>query len=357
LDSIPHRSPADRDAWLALHVEDVIDPGRPIVDAHHYLWRRPSGAYQLPELMEDFRSGHDIRASVFVECDAGYRATGPAELRPVGETDYVAAMTSPGAAGDPADRPCAAIVGHADLRLGDAVAPVLEAHVAAGGGRFRGIRQRAQWDARLVPPGKAAPPRYLLADSAFRRGFARLAPLGLGFDAWVYFTQLDEVAGLAAAFPDTPITLDHLGGPLGVGPYAGRRQAVFEAWREGMNLLARRPNVTVKLGGLGMAAYGFRFEMRDRPPSSEELATAWGPYIIHCIEAFGPDRCMFESNFPVDGQSCSYRTLWNAFKRVAADCSEGDKAALFGGTATRVYRLGASPPQAKPPGPPTVGAE
>lgn len=340
LESTPHRTPAEQDHWLSRRVEPVIDPARPIVDAHHHLWRRPSGTYQLSELMDDFHSGHDIRASVFVECNAAYRTDGPVELRPVGETDYVVGLTAARATGRYGDgRPCAGIVGHADLRLGDAVAPVLEAHVAAGGGRFRGIRQRAQWDAQVGAPGEAAPPRYLLADSAFRRGFARLAPLGLSFDAWVYFTQLDEVAALAAAFPDTPIILDHIGAPLGVGPYASRRKAVFETWQEGMNLLARHPGVTVKLGGLGMAIYGFGFDTRDRPPSSEELAQAWGPYIIHCIETFGPDRCMFESNFPVDRQSCSYGTLWNAFKRIAADCSETEKNALFSGTATRVYRL------------------
>ncbi|MFA6116877.1 MAG: amidohydrolase family protein [Sphingomonas sp.] len=338
--SIPHRTMAEQNRWLAGAVEAVIDPARRIVDAHHHLWWRPPEAYQLPELMADLDSGHDMRASVFVQCNAMYRADGPEEMRPVGETDYVNDMAAIGASGLYGDRrPCAGIVGYADLRLGDAVAPVLEAHLAAGDGRFRGIRQQAQWDAKVGALAKITPPRYLLADSAFRRGFARLAPLGLSFDAWVYFTQLDEVAALAAAFPDTPIILDHIGAPLGVGPYAKRRKAVFETWREGINLLARHAGVTVKLGGLGMAAYGFGFEAREHPPSSEELAQAWGPYIIHCIEAFGPDRCMFESNFPVDRQSCSYRTLWNAFKRIAADCPEADKDALFHGTATRVYRL------------------
>jgi L-fuconolactonase len=339
LAAIPHRNMAELQRWLAGHVEEVIDPDRRIVDAHHHLWWRPPEAYQFPELMADLESGHDVRETVFVQCAAMYRADGPEAMRPIGETDYVNGIAAIGASGLFGDRrPCSGIVGFADLTLGDAVAPVLAAHVAAGGGRFRGVRHQAQWDATLGALARATPPRYLLADADFRRGFGHLAPLGLSFDAWVYFTQLDEVAALAAAFPGTMIILNHIGAPLGIGPYAGRK-AVFETWSQGMRALSRHPGVMVKLGGMGMEAYGFGFEAHERPASSVEIADAWRPYIEHCIEVFGVERCMFESNFPVDQQSCSYRTLWNAFKRIAAGCSEAERDALFRGTATRVYRL------------------
>jgi predicted TIM-barrel fold metal-dependent hydrolase len=236
-------------------------------------------------------------------------------------------------------RACAGIVGYADLRLGTAVRSVLEAHQAAGGGRFKGIRQQAQWHEGIGGLARMTPPPGLLLDAAFREGFAELAPLGLRFDAWLYFTQLDELASLAQASPDTTIVLNHLGAPLGIGPYAGRRNEVFDLWSAGMRTLARDANVAVKLGGLGMPIYGFGFETRETPASSTELTEAWRPYVETCIEAFGPARCMFESNFPVDKESCSYRTLWNAFKRIAVAASEAEKDALFQGTARRVYDL------------------
>lgn len=338
---ILQRSMAELDLWLARHTEPVIEPDLPIVDAHHHMWWRPPEAYQFPELMEDMRCGHDIRATVFMQCTAMYRADGPEELRPLGETEYVNGVAAIGASGlfGP-QRPCAGIVGYTDLRLGERAAEVLAAHAAVAGGRFKGIRQQAQQDPHLGPLAKAPPPPDLLTNPDFLRGFATLAPLGLSFDAWVYFTQLGEVAALADAFPDTSIILNHIGAPLGIGYYATRRDEVFAAWSRGIDALAARPNVSVKLGGLGMAAYGFGFAERTQPASSEELADAWRPYILHCIEAFGPDRCMFESNFPVDKQVCSYRTLWNAFKRIAAGASADEKRALFSDNARRLYRLG-----------------
>lgn len=338
---ILRRSMAELDAWLAsVPPEEVIDPAQAIVDAHHHMWWRPPEAYQFPEILADVQSGHDVRATVFMQCTAMYRADGPEAFRPVGETEYVngvAAISASGMFG--ASRICAGIVSYADLRLGDAVAPVLEAHVAAGGGRFRGVRQQAQQDPHVGPLAKAPPPKDLLANPAFRTGFARIAPLGLRFDAWVYFTQLGDLAALADAFPETPIILNHIGAPLGVGYYADRRNEVFAAWSKGIAELARRPNVTVKLGGLGMAAYGFGFENRERPAASEDLAAAWRPYIEHCILAFGASRCMFESNFPLDKQAFSYRTMWNAFKRIVSGASENEKNALFFGTAVREYAL------------------
>ncbi|MET4701197.1 L-fuconolactonase [Constrictibacter sp. MBR-5] len=332
---------AVRDDWLARRSEPALEPDLPIVDPHHHLWDRPHWRYMLDDLLADTRQGHDIVATVFVQCRAFHRAGGPEAMRPVGETEFVAgvaAMSESGIYGP--TRVCAGIVGHADLRLGEGVRPVLEAHVAAGGGRFRGIRHITAWDAdaSLMNPGYS-PPRYLLADPAFRAGFAELGKLGLTFDAWLYHPQIDDLTDLAAAFPDTGIVLDHVGGPIGIGAYAGRRDAVFADWSAAIRRLAQRPNVHVKLGGIGMRINGFDFHEHDDPPSSERLADAWRPYIETCIEAFGADRCMFESNFPVDKGSYGYGVFWNACKLLAKGASAAEKTALFNGTAARFYRL------------------
>lgn len=336
------RNMAELDLWLATsEPEGVIEPDLPIVDAHQHMWWRPPEAYQAAEMFAEIeRGGHRIEATVFVQCNAMYRADGPEALRPVGETDYVngiAAIAASGMFGDV--RLCAGIVGFADLRLGDAVTEPLEAHIAAGGGRFRGIRHQAQYDPVLGAMARVPPPEGLMQDAAFRRGFGRLAPLGLSFDAWIYFTQLGDLAALADAFPDTAIFLNHIGAPLGIGPYAGRRDEIFTAWSAAISDLARRPNVGCKLGGMGMVLHGFGLAERDRPAASTELAELWRPWIDHCIAAFGVGRCMFESNFPVDKQACSYRTLWNAYKHIAAQHSAEEKTALFSDTARRLYRL------------------
>jgi predicted TIM-barrel fold metal-dependent hydrolase len=276
-----------------------------------------------------------------MQCLAMHRANGPEPLRPVGETEFVngvAAMAASGIYG-PA-RICAGIVGRADLRLGAAVEEVLTAHIGAGGGRFRGIRYitTSDPDRTLMNPLAAAPPE-LLADATFRAGFARLAPLDLSFDAWLFHTQIDELTELARAFETTRICLNHVGGVLGIGAYGGQRDDVFARWSRSIRALGRCPNVFVKLGGLGMRINGFGFEKSDDPPSSETLAAAWRPYFDTCIDAFGTERCMFESNFPVDKGSYSYGAGWNAFKRLTQSASQADKTALFSGTATRFYQL------------------
>lgn len=332
---------AVRPDWLALHQEAIIEPTLPIVDAHHHLWDRPENQYLLPDLLRDISAGHNIRATVAVECGAMYRQDALAELRPVGETEFLsgaAAMSASGGYGE--CRACAGIIGHADLRLGERVGPIFDAHIRAGGGRFRGVRHISAWHEDPAARGSmATPPFNLLGDPSFRRGFAQLAPLDLSFDAWMYHTQLPELVDLAQAFPQTTIVLNHVGGAIGIGPYAGKRDAVFADWKANMQSLARCPNVFVKLGGLGMRLFGFDFASRARPPTSEELARSWRPYIDACIEAFTPQRCMFESNFPVDKGTCSYAVLWNAFKRVTAQVNVAEKQALFSGTASRVYRL------------------
>jgi predicted TIM-barrel fold metal-dependent hydrolase len=305
------------------------------------MWDRPPERYGVYEILDEIaESGHDVRATIFMECTAMYKADGPEELRPVGETEYVTGVAAMGASGLYGPRRlCAGIVGSTDLRLGERVGPVLEAHVRAGGGRFRSIRHQAQYDEAIGSLSRRSPPRELLRDPAFREGFACLAPLGLGFDAYLYFTQLGQLDELAAAFPETTIVLNHAGTPIGIGPYATRRNEVFESWAKGVAALGKRPNVSVKIGGLGMPHCGFGFEAAEVPPGSAALAQAWRPYVEHCIAAFGPERAMFESNFPVDKQSCSYRALWNAFRRLTEGASPAERAALFGGTAARVYRL------------------
>jgi L-fuconolactonase len=332
---------AVRPEWLARRQETAQEPLLPIVDPHHHLWERPDWRYMLDDLLADVNQGHNIVATVFVQCRAMYRSSGPEEMRPVGETEFVngaAAMSASGHYGKA--RLCAGIVGHANLRLGKKVTPVLEAHLKAGGGRFRGIRHITAWDAdgSLLNPGNPAP-RGLMADPLWREGFACLAPLGLSFDAWLYHPQLGELADLARAFPATQIVLNHVGGPLAIGAYDGKRKEVFAQWSGAIRNLATCPNVHVKLGGIGMRINGYDFHTKADPPSSEELAAAWKPYIDTCIQAFGPARCMFESNFPVDKGSYGYGVFWNACKRLSRGLSDAERAELFSGTAARFYRL------------------
>ena len=341
---LAYRDDAALAAWLARRpAEPALEPELPIIDPHHHFWDTPQrGRYLLPELLADIGGGHNIVATVFLECRAMYRKDGPLEMAPVGEVEFVngiAAMSASGGYG-----PCRVaegIVGHADLTLGARVREVLEAEIAAGGGRFRGIRHGVSWDAdervgkyvsRYVPP-------HQVRDPKFREGLAQLAPLGLSFESWQYHPQLPDAIDLARAFPETIFILNHVGGVLGVGPYAGRRREILAEWRKNIAELAKCPNVNVKLGGIGMTSFGFDFHEREAPPSSEELAAAWRQYIEPCIEAFGVERCMFESNFPPDKQSCSYTELWNAFKRITAGASAAEKRALYGGAAARVYRL------------------
>jgi L-fuconolactonase len=328
-------------AWLAKVTEAALEPDRPIVDPHHHLWDHPGSRYLLDELLADTGGGHNVIATVFMECAAMYRADGPVPMRPVGETEFVngiAAMSASGLYG--ATRACAGIVGFADLTLGAAVGEVLEAHRAAAPDRFRGIRHAAGWDKdERVRRSHTNPTEKLMLDPTFREGFAELGRLGMSFDAWCYHPQIPELTDLARAFPDIPIILDHFGGPLGIGPYEGRREEIFARWKVDVAELARCPNVYAKLGGINMAVNGFGWHKRPLPPTSAELAEATRGWYLHMIDVFGPERCMFESNFPVDKLSCSYAVLWNAFKRIAAGFGEVEKTALFSATASRVYRL------------------
>jgi predicted TIM-barrel fold metal-dependent hydrolase len=332
---------APNPAWLARAAEEeVLEPALPIVDAHHHLWQRAADQrYLLPELLDDLNTEHNVVATVFVQCHAMYRATGPEVMKPVGETEFVAgiaAMSDSGGYG--ATRIAAGIVGYADLTLGEGVRPVLQAHLRAAGGRFRGIRHSAAWDADPVI-GNGAPAPHLLARPDFRAGLGVLTELGLAFDLWVFHTQLGEALDLVRAFPATTFILGHCGGPLGYGPYAGKRDEVFAQWKAGMTALAACPNVVVKLGGMMMRLAAYDYGALEAPPTSAELAALWGPYITTCIELFGAERCLFESNFPVEKMGIGYAAIWNAFKRIAAGASPDEKRALFAGTSERVYRL------------------
>ena len=332
---------SEHEAWLGLTLEEPIDPDLPICDPHHHLWDRPNDRYLLEDLLQDTGGGHHIVQTVFVECRSMYKKSGPEEMRPVGETEFVQAVTAQNKSEQYGLTSVASgIVGFADLTLGAKVAPVLEAHIAASKNRFRGIRYISTWaasPAAIMATQNA--PKGLLLDPKFREGFACLQKYGLSFDAWLYFPQLMELVDLARAFPDITIVADHIGGLVRVGPYAGKSDEVFRDWKRGIAALATCHNVFVKLGGLGMTRNGFGWHERTTPPNSAELAETMGPYYRYCIEQFGVERSMFESNFPVDKISYSYTVLWNAFKRLSKDFSPQERGALFHDTAVKVYRL------------------
>lgn len=315
--------------------EAALDPHIPIIDAHHHLWRHPADCYLLPEYAADV-AGFNVRATVFVECSSSYFEEAPDHLKPVGESEFAKAQSILAMRSGLRTRVAAGIVGFADLRLGPVVGETLAGHVAACDGRFRGIRFRTAPELRSKEDSAGA---EIFRDSQFRAGFAQLEAFGLSFDAWLYFYQLHELTALARQFPATTIVLNHSGGLVGVGPWKNRRAEVFTEWRQALVELATCPNVVVKIGGLGMRRCGFGFEQSDTPPSSYQLSEVWKPYIEQCVHIFGPDRCMFESNFPVDKVSCTYRALWNAYIRVTSGWTANERSALFHDTARRVYRI------------------
>ena len=337
-----HSYTAYRQDWLDRHVEEALDPTLPIIDTHHHLYERPRPLYLFEQLLADTRSGHHIAATVFVDCNSMYRVDGPEHLRCVGETEFAngyAAMSASGVYGP--IRLCAGIVSFGNLHLGATLArETLEAQVRAGNGRFRGVRQMSTWDPDPVvqPPLPTRPPGLLL-DKTFREGFAELAPLGLSFDSYLIHPQLVELIDLARSFPDTRIVLNHIGTPAAIGRFASQRAEVFKEWSASMHELARCHNVSVKIGGMGLRIMGFGLQEREEPPTSQDLATLWQPYVESVIQTFGPDRCMFESNFPPDRGAYSYGVVWNAFKRLSAGYSAEERRLLFAGTAARVYRL------------------
>ena len=325
-------------AWLAQVKEAVLDPDRDIVDPHHHLWPQPSMGYNLSELLADTTDGHRVSQTVYMECGAAYHREGPEHLKCVGETEFIAnAARLAKEQGSPAQ--IAGLVARADLR-DEKLASTLEAHEAAAQGLFRGIRQAgacSEGIEGLVIPGGAE--ARLFEQEEFRRGLEHLGTLGLTYDTWLYHFQLPEFIELARAVPETTMILDHFGTPLGVGPFAGQREAIFEKWKSDIAALAECPNVFMKVGGLAMPDNGFGWYGREMPPTSDEFVEAQLPYYEHTIACFGPERCMFESNFPVDRLSVGYRVLWNAFKKMTSHFSEEDKNLMFSGVARQVYRL------------------
>lgn len=327
------------DEWLALIKEDIVDPKQKIIDPHHHLWRRADGNdYVLANLHGDTMSGHNVVQSVFVECHAEYRTDGPEHLKPLGETEFVVEQAEASEKTD--GTVIAGIVAHADLTLGDAVEEVLTAHETLGGGRFRGIRHagaHAEFPEALTIAGRA--PANLYENAGFRTGLKKLGQMGYSFDTWHYHYQNKSFLDLAKACPDTQMILDHFGTPLGVGPYASQKDAIKKEWKKDIAAIAECENVVAKIGGLAMPDNGFGWDKQERPPTSDEFAEAQREYYLHTIECFGPERCMFESNFPVDRMSLSYHVLYNGLKKIVKDFTAAEKDVMFFGTAARIYRL------------------
>jgi len=329
--------------WLALTQEPTLEPELPICDPHHHFWDlRPQSIpyqrYLLHELNADIYSGHNVRSTAFVEARSMYRSGGPEELRPVGEVEFVqglAAASNSGVYGP--SRAAAAIVGHADLKLGAKVEAVLEALQAASPNRFKGIRHNVTWN--TDPSWDNRETEGILANSQFREGAKVLADRGLSLDMMQSFPQMPEIADFAKAVPNLTIILNHIGGLSRSGIYANKDDEVIPIWREGIAAVAACPNVVVKLGGLGMPRIGFGWHAREVPIGSQELAEAMSPWLTYCIEQFGPDRCMFESNFPPDKVSFSYNVMYNAFKIMSGSYSSTERAAMLHDTAVRVYRI------------------
>jgi len=338
------------DDWLDQVREDIFDPQRKICDAHHHLFHYPNvdppTKYMLEDLLTDISSGHKVVSTVYAECGSMYRTRGPEALCPIGETEFVlgvAAMCDSGTYVDTESELLTRVglgtVGYVDLTAGSAVGDTLDAHLALTN-RFKGIRHVSAWNASPeIRKSHTHPPEFLLSDKDFREGFAELAPRGLSFDAWLYHPQIHELVDLAQEYPETSIIINHFGGPVGIGPYKDKRAEILAQWKLDVAELSKSKNVFVKLGGLLMPINGFELHKASSPPTSDELVELTRDYYLHMIDCFGPERCMFESNFPMDRISCSYTVLWNSFKKLVADFSESDKNALFHDTANRVYRL------------------
>lgn len=329
---------APDDAWIGSLEEEILEPQLPIIDPHHHLWLRNGYTYLMPQFADDLDCGHNIVATVFAECHSMYRAVGNQAQRSLGETEFVrgqAAMSASGGFGS--TRACDVMFGNVDLTMGGAAEPILEQHIEAAGGRFRGVRLSSGWheDAKIH---NVAEQSQLLLDPRVNEAAAVLERMGLSLDLWLYHTQLDEVVQVADAHPDLTIILNHVGSPILGGPYRGRTDEVFQQWKVDIARIGERENVFVKLGAMPIRMPSYEGD-RSLPPGSEEVAAAWRPWMETCIEAFGPARSMYESNFPVQKRWCSYQVCWNAFKRISAGASASEKQDLFAGAAARAYRM------------------
>lgn len=329
----------NRFEWLGQRVEEAVDPDRPIVDPHHHLWDHRGGTYLADELLADTATTHNVVQTVFVECRSKYDRDAPEAMQPVGETRFVAREAAKAAA--IGKTTIGGIVAHADMMLGDGVEEVLAAHDGAGNGLFRGIRHAISHDPDpAIPLGHNSPRPLVMQTPEFQAGVTKLGDMGFSFDAWMYHPQLPQLLAMARAVPNTSIILNHLGGPLGIGGFADDRESAMADWRASMTEVATCDNVTLKVGGIGMDGfYGLGWVDQPAPPDSDTVVEAWQDRVHFCIDTFGPERCMFESNFPVDRQALTYPVLWNALQKMAARYSDAEQDQLFSGTAARVYRL------------------
>ena len=339
--------PSNQQEWLDQVTEEIVDQDLEIIDPHHHLWPgtpRTDGVsadnrYLLEDLWNDTQSGHNLVKTVFVECGQGYFESGSEAMKPIGETRFVVEVAEE-AKQDVSKAQIEGIVGHADMMLGESAREVLEAHLEEGKGRFKGIRHGASWDeSDEIRNSHSNPIQSIYLDDEFQKGIEQLDALNLTLDAWNYHKQIKELTELAKCFPNLKIVQNHFGGPLGIGPYAGRREEVFSVWQESIAELAERDNVVIKIGGLAMPINGWGWHKRELPANSDEFIESHGRYYLHAIKCFGVERCMFESNFPVDKRSISYPVLWNGFKKIVEDFSTEEKEYLFYKTAAEFYSL------------------
>ena len=335
------------EGWIDGIQENIIDPNREIIDPHHHLWHGPkdpagikeSYRYLLQDLWKDTSSGHNIKKTVFIDCGLEYYSEGHEQFKPVGETEFVVEIAQQ-AQEDSSQAQIAGIIGHANMMLGSSVKEVLELHVEKGAGLFRGIRHAGGWDEDdRVKNAHSHPTPHIYLEDKFQEGLQELASLGMVFDTWHYHNQIKDLTKLAKNLPELVIVHDHFGGPLGIGPYKGKREEIFEQWQEDINELSQCKNVYSKLGGLAMPVNGWSWHKNEVPATSEEIISEQERYYLHTLDCFGSERCMFESNFPVDKQSVSYHVIWNAYKKMVKGYSETEKSNLFYGTADRVYKL------------------
>ena len=330
--------------WLNQVKEEIIDPQLPIIDPHHHLWNGDdqlagSFPYLIEHLNEDIFSGHNIEGTIFMECAAGYYLKGEEKYKPVGETEFVINLINESKKLKKSTN-IIGIIGYADLMLGNEVKDVLDLHLLKGEGLFKGIRHAAGWDKNSeIHNSHSNPIENIYYNKSFRLGAEELIKLSLTFDAWHYHHQIKDLSNFAISYPELTIVHDHFGGPLGVGPYEGKKKEIFQKWKDDISLLSESKNVFAKLGGLAMPVNGWNFHKQDKPASSDQILDMHFEYYQHTINCFGVDRCMFESNFPVDKRSISYHVLWNAFKKMVQDYSAEDKNKLFFKNAKDVYRV------------------
>ncbi len=325
--------------WLSLHKEETIDPERPIIDPHHHFWPGDMH-YLLEDLWQDTESGHNVKKTVFIECSQEYLKVGDKDFAPVGETIFVKNICDL-AKKEKHRTQIEGIVGHVNLMIGaEKTVSVLKSHLEVGGALFKGIRHAGGWDHHPeLSNSHHNPPKNLYLNETFLASLNELSNLNLSFEAWQYHHQVNQVKKIAELLPKLKIVLNHFSGPIGIGPYANKKDEIFEIWKTDIRELAKHENVYAKLGGMAMPINGYEFHKQVSPATSDQLVQEQKHYYHYLISNFGPERCMFESNFPVDKQSISYNVVWNAFKKMAKSYTSEDKDLMFYKTAESFYKL------------------